>query len=138
MKATGIKFDDFYIYLSTDDGRIGALPLKSFPRLYNATVEQREDYKLGSFGIHWPALDEDLSYEGFFSDHTAKAANEIADLFDRFPELNLHQLARVSGINRSLMSKYKNALKNPSPERVEAVKRAAGRLGRELTEWSEK
>lgn len=136
MKAKEIKFDDFYIYLYTDDGRVGALPLKSFPRLYNATPPQREQYALGPFGIHWPELDEDLSYEGFFTDEADEAANEIAELFRRFPELNIHQVAKIWGINQSLMSKYRNALTNPSPERIRDIKRAAGRLGRELIEFA--
>lgn len=137
MKAKEIKFDDFYIYLYTDDGRVGALPLKSFPRLYNATPPQREQYDLGPFGIHWSELDEDLSYEGFFTDEGAKASNEIAELFRRFPELNIHQTAKIWGINQSLMSKYRNNLKSPSKERISIIKQAARRLGRELTEWSE-
>lgn len=137
MKAKEIKFDNFYIRLYTDDGRVGVLPLKSYPRLYNATHTQRENYTLGSFGVHWPDLDEDLSYEGFFTGQDAEAANEIAELFRRFPELNLDKTARVWEINPTLMSKYRNALKNPSGQRVETIKRLAGRLGRELMDWSE-
>ncbi len=68
MKAKEIWFDGTRIYLHTDDGRVGSLLLKSFPQLYNATDEQRKNFTLGSFGIHWPELDEDLSYEGFFDE----------------------------------------------------------------------
>ena len=42
------------------------MPLSWFPRLQNATIEQRENYELSPFGIHWEELDEDLSFEGFF------------------------------------------------------------------------
>lgn len=136
MKAKEIKFDNMRIYLHTDDGREGSLLLKLFPRLYNATPEQRENYKLGPFGIHWPELDEDLSYEGFFDSQAKAPANKVAELFISFPELNIHQTARVWGYNQSLISKYNNVLANPSPERVREIKEKVRRLGEELIEWA--
>ena len=136
MKAKEIKFDGTHICLHADDGRVGSLPIKSFPRLYNATPEQRENYEFGPFGIHWPELDEDLNYESFFDERAQKPANEVAELFISFPELNIHQTARVWGYNQSLISKYNNVLANPSPERVREIKEKARRLGEELIEWS--
>ena len=48
------------------DGRTIIVPLAWFPRLLQATAEQRRNWKLsgGGFGIHWPEIDEDLSTEG--------------------------------------------------------------------------
>ena len=49
-----------------NDGETRTYPLEVFPRLKNATQEQRRDWRLigdGS-GIHWPQIDEDLSAEG--------------------------------------------------------------------------
>jgi len=37
------------------------------PRLSNASPAEREQFELSAFGIHWPSLDEDLSFEGFFT-----------------------------------------------------------------------
>jgi hypothetical protein len=65
MKTT-VWFDNENIYLGMDDGLTGHLPLKSFPRLYLATEQQKAKYALSPFGIHWEDIDEDLSYEGFF------------------------------------------------------------------------
>ena len=31
-----------------------------------ATDEERKKYTLSYFGIHWPEIDEDLSFDGFF------------------------------------------------------------------------
>jgi len=42
------------------------MPLDRFPRLEHASVEQRNEFELSAFGIHWEELDEDLSFEGFF------------------------------------------------------------------------
>ena len=35
-------------------------------RLKNATKEQRDFFSLSFSGIHWPQLDEDLSFTGMF------------------------------------------------------------------------
>jgi hypothetical protein len=66
MKARKIWFDDF-VNLEMDDGRTSRLPLAEFPRLKYATDQQRAAYTLSPFGIHWESIDEDLSYDGFFS-----------------------------------------------------------------------
>jgi hypothetical protein len=48
------------------DGRTIIVPLAWYPRLLDATPEQRQIWSIsgGGYGIHWPDLDEDLSTEG--------------------------------------------------------------------------
>jgi hypothetical protein len=48
------------------DGRTISVPLAWYPRLANATPEQRANWELAGagYGIHWPDVDEDLSTEG--------------------------------------------------------------------------
>jgi len=48
------------------DGRTISVPLAWYPRLLNATLEQRSNWQIsgGGYGIHWPDVDEDLSTEG--------------------------------------------------------------------------
>ena len=48
------------------DKRTIVVPLSWYPRLLNATMEQRSRWApCGSgYGIHWEAIDEDLSVEG--------------------------------------------------------------------------
>ncbi len=45
------------------DGRIISAPLAWFPRLLDATPDQRTEWELigGGIGIHWEAVDEDIS-----------------------------------------------------------------------------
>ncbi len=54
--------------LSVDlrDGRTITVPLAWYPRLFNATADQRNHWHVagGGYGIHWPDIDEDLSTEG--------------------------------------------------------------------------
>jgi Protein of unknown function (DUF2442) len=59
-----------YVEVSADtlsvevaDGRTIAAPLAWYPRLAHASAEKRGSWRLlgGGRGIHWPALDEDIS-----------------------------------------------------------------------------
>ena len=45
------------------DGRVVSAPLAWFPRLADASPGQRSDWDLigGGVGIHWEAIDEDIS-----------------------------------------------------------------------------
>ncbi len=65
-RGRGLEFvpDAFVVHL--EDGRSLTVPLEWFPRLRDATPEQRERWEwLGSGqGIHWPELDEDISVPG--------------------------------------------------------------------------
>jgi hypothetical protein len=47
-------------------GLILTTPLSQFPRLRRATIQQRKGWELicDGTGIHWEALDEDISVEG--------------------------------------------------------------------------
>ena len=48
------------------DGREISAPLDWFPRLKSASAADRNIWELSAagHGIHWPAIDEDLSVEG--------------------------------------------------------------------------
>lgn len=65
IEVERIWFTDSEIFIETLDGQNLSHPLAWFPKLQNATKEQRENYELSPFGIHWPKLDEDLSFKGF-------------------------------------------------------------------------
>lgn len=66
MQIQSVWFDEQYIYIKTDVGHIVGNPLSWFPRLANATLEQRSQFEISPFGVHWDSLDEDLSLDGFF------------------------------------------------------------------------
>ena len=48
------------------DGRTIIVPLVWYPKLFDATVEQRSNWEIsgGGYGIHWPDVDEDISVWG--------------------------------------------------------------------------
>lgn len=49
------------------DGRTIAVPLAWFPRLLNATPQQRAEVRLSVRGLHWGAIDEDISIDGLLA-----------------------------------------------------------------------
>lgn len=67
--AKAVRFDDDSMWVHMDDGRVMAIPLAWFPRLLAATPEQRVQFELSPRGIHWEALDEDISIDGLLAGH---------------------------------------------------------------------
>ena len=67
--ARRVWSDETRVYVELNDGRVVGSPLAWFPRLQKATPEQRNQYELvaGGYGIHWAALDEDLTAGGFLT-----------------------------------------------------------------------
>ncbi len=67
VKATRVRFDQDNLWVELSDGRTLAVPLAWFPRLLHATAEQRELVRISSRGLHWEALDEDISIAGLLA-----------------------------------------------------------------------
>ena len=77
-KVKQVRFSDDELIVDLLDGRKISVPLAWYPRLLNATPEQRENWELagGGFGIHWPDIDEDLSTEGLLRGAPAPRGSE--------------------------------------------------------------
>lgn len=55
------------VFIKTNAGEVKSHPLSWLPRLSDAQKELLENFTLSPFGIHWEELDEDPSYESFFT-----------------------------------------------------------------------
>jgi hypothetical protein len=62
-----VRFDEDSMWVELSDGRTLGVPLAWFPRLLEATPEQREQVKITSRGLHWEVLDEDISIAGLLA-----------------------------------------------------------------------
>ena len=62
-----VRFDDDTLWVSLSDGRTIAAPLAWFARLLEATSAQRDLVELSPAGLHWEALDEDISVAGLLA-----------------------------------------------------------------------
>ena len=67
VSATAVRFDDHTMWVELTDGRTLGVPLAWFPRLLNASSVQREQVELSRVGLHWEALDEDISIAGLLA-----------------------------------------------------------------------
>nr|WP_017658905.1 DUF2442 domain-containing protein [Baaleninema simplex] len=65
-RVKNVSFDEDLITVFLMDGRVISVPLVWYPRLLNATPEQRKEWEIcgGGYGLHWEAIDEDLSTAG--------------------------------------------------------------------------
>lgn len=66
VRAKSAYFERDLFYVQLADEREISVPLACFPRLQNATDEQRNGWELigQGVGIHWEAIDEDISVAG--------------------------------------------------------------------------
>ena len=65
-RVLDVRFDDASLIVDLMDGRTISAPLAWYPRLWQATPEQRGQWEKAGvgYGIYWPGIDEDLSTEG--------------------------------------------------------------------------
>lgn len=65
-RVQAVRSDADSLSVDLMDGRTISVPLAWYPKLLNATQEQRDHWEIcgGGYGIHWPDIDEDLSTEG--------------------------------------------------------------------------
>lgn len=65
-RVSHVWFDAQMMHVRLLDGRELSVPLEWFPKLRDATVAQRKQWRLigRGVGLHWEALDEDLSIVG--------------------------------------------------------------------------
>ncbi len=65
IKGRKVRFDDTYLHVELDDGRIISTPISWYDTLQNASLNQLSNYHLicRGTGIEWPELDFHLSIE---------------------------------------------------------------------------
>lgn len=74
ISATEVRFDDDMMWVGLQDGRQLGVPLAWFPRLLGASAAEREAVEVSPFGLHWEALDEDISVPALLAGEPRVAA----------------------------------------------------------------
>ena len=74
-RVKDVRFTEDTMSVDLLDGRTIVVTLAWYPKLLDASPEQRQHWELSGagFGIHWPDLDEDLSSEGLLRGAPAAA-----------------------------------------------------------------
>lgn len=72
LKPRAVDFTASELVVTLADGRKIATPLDWYPRLQRASAADRANYEIMPIGIHWPAIDEDLSIAGMLKGQRGK------------------------------------------------------------------
>ncbi|MBR5563415.1 MAG: DUF2442 domain-containing protein [Bacteroidales bacterium] len=134
-----VWFKDERIFMRSSLGNEYSRPLESFPRLKDANSEERNSFtiRLQGEAIRWEGIDEDIHVSSFFDKDEPKYDNAVGNLFKKFPQLNVSEIAKSIGINKSLLSQYIYGIKTPSEKRMNEIKAALNNLGKELIKETE-
>ncbi len=81
--AEGVTVSEDTLGVDLSDGRTISVPLAWYPRLMQATPQERGNWRLIGHGegIHWGDLDEDISVEGLLA---GRASGESQASFSRW------------------------------------------------------
>ena len=133
-KIKNLWFDENRIYIRTTENRVLSRPLEAYIELQEASAEERNDFVIDSDGvsIRWEALDADMHISSFYETTEPNYRNEVAEMFNRFPWLNVSEVANAIGINKSLLARYIYGISKPSEQRLDQIRKALHEMGKEL------
>jgi hypothetical protein len=77
MEPVSAVCDERELTVTLSTGVKITTPLWWFPRLLNATPNQRADCRFSPLGIHWEEIDEDLGVEGLIRGAKAPGAKKV-------------------------------------------------------------
>lgn len=114
MKIKDIWFDGDYICGRDEAGREYRQSLLWYPKLRAADDNERAKYTFGFDGIHWRALDEDVSFESFEYEDSEPTALQRFFLTRR--DVNVSDFAKSIGITPVALNSYINGFSKPTAE----------------------
>ena len=134
MRITKIWFSDEHLYGEDANGNVYRQSLLWYPKLKDASEEEKNDYSFGFDGIHWRNLDVDISFESFLYEDAEPSALQRFFLIHK--EININEFAKIVGINASLLRNYINGFKKPSKEREREIQEKLHEIGKSFIEAS--
>lgn len=77
-RASSVTVTEDTLVVELEDGRTLSAPLAWYPRLTHATPAERSDWRLigRGEGVHWPAIDEDVSVESLLAGRASGETQE--------------------------------------------------------------
>jgi hypothetical protein len=75
-RPVAVTCDAEHLHVTLADGRAISAPLWWYPRLHRATPSDRQKTELMPMGIHWPAIDEDISIASILRGEKAPGASK--------------------------------------------------------------
>ena len=133
-RIKNLWFDGNRIYMRSSEGNVLSRPLEAYPELEEATIEQLNNYSIEDDGqaIRWESLDADMHISSFYETTEPDNQNKVAQMFKRFPWLNVSEVARAMGIYKSLLARYIYGISKPSEQRMNQIRDTLHGFAREL------
>jgi hypothetical protein len=93
--AENVRISEDTLSVDLSDGRTISVPLAWFPRLFQSTSEERNNWRLigKGHGIHWEDIDEDISVEGLLA---GRPSGESQSSLKKWQESRVSRLRRSS------------------------------------------
>ncbi|MBD2148996.1 DUF2442 domain-containing protein [Pseudanabaena sp. FACHB-1277] len=96
-----VTITDDTLSVDLSDGRTISVPLAWYPRLLNASQEERNDWRTISQGegIHWEQLDEDISTKNLI---LGQPSGESQKSFQKWLNARINPVRKISVISASV------------------------------------
>ncbi len=129
-----VWFDSNRIYVQLADGMTLNRPLEAFPTLKDASDEQRAKVEINHFGdaLRWRELDEDIHISSFLETNEPQCDNEVSRLLNRFPWIDIAEVARLMNIHKSVLDSYRYGMQQPTPLRMSLLRDTLHIMGAKL------
>ena len=126
-----VWFDDDALWVSLADGRTIGVPLAWFPRLLDATPEQRAMVELSDSGLHWDALGEDILVAGLLAGQPDLSRSKTRNVSHRQPtdKTEAQDLAQTANTQPSRLMLSPKALQKALKQSAKQAQRLADAFG---------
>jgi hypothetical protein len=123
-RVADVEISDDELSVQLRDGRRIIVPLVWYPRLLQATDEQRKNWKVsgGGYGIHWEEIDEDLSSEGLLRGAPAARSSIFAAETQRKVMTSLAPESQAEAAKATSVEDRKKGILDHVIEGVDAAK----------------
>lgn len=110
-QAQSVRVTADTLHVDLSDGRTISVPVGWYPRLANATTEERKEWRLiaKGRGMHWESIDEDISVEGLLA---GRSSGESQTSFKQWLK------ARQSRLTRRSTATLKSSARRRPPTRT--------------------
>lgn len=129
IKIDRIWFEKDSIFGEDTNGNVWKQSLLWYPKLKEATDDDRNRYKFKRDGIVWDNIDEIIKYESFGYDDAEPSA--LQKFFLSHKEINIAEFAKRTDVSPTLLRHYIRGAKKPSRERELHILNAIHDLAKE-------
>lgn len=134
-KIEKVWFAGNRIYVQTADGFEKSRPLEAFPRLMDATDQQRDDFYVWADGesIRWEEIDEDIHVSSFDETNEPDYDNDVAKMLDSEGVIDIGAFAELIGMKKFKLDLFRYGIWTPSEESLQKIRNGLHRIKNDNT-----